>query len=375
MPSRRTTTDERPNSLDSSSPLPPSLCWRHQRLSIGMHIHLFLIVLSFITALIILSEILLSYPQILISFLLPDASWTQLELLTINLETTEWHMHILASALACSAFVYLWYKLFILAFKSTLRLRNFFGVGHRGHSPGSSVSVESLNADNSVRNYTFCCICPMRSRHEDLRAYVSFLLLVIIMNDSIYNRPRELPLSSFSAHALLPALPFPWLVHSHFFECLSAILPNTVIRLISMARRTFFISAAEVSILHFILNTMSHHCLSPFLESSARLENRPFETSTDLPAASLTGGLDESVQPGKNSELNTPESIESKSDLGQAFYTSSSDGLPRYIISASTCVHCTESSRLDVLPWVCEPNTFSLCCRCMHFEAQGAQGR
>jgi len=74
---------------------------------------IFLVALSLITYSVIISEFVLSYPRILLSFILPDASKRQLELAEMKLEVLEWQTRLHASALAFGALVFVWYNAFI----------------------------------------------------------------------------------------------------------------------------------------------------------------------------------------------------------------------------------------------------------------------
>ncbi|KAJ3830250.1 hypothetical protein F5880DRAFT_1149388 [Lentinula raphanica] len=283
----------------SSLPSPPTIsCKKRQGLASRTHLYLLLIVLSFIITLTILSEILLTYPRPFLSFLLPHPTKRQFELISVKLEIAEWCTQVQASALACSAFVYLWYRLFVVTFKSLHSLAQFFslsGCGEHG-SASESVSAEDLDADISDREHASQCMCSAETSRQERKSYLSgvyvlFLLMVIIINDSVYNRPREHaqhPHTSVIVHGL-PLVPCAWVIRSDLAEYLSSILPGAMIRLVYMFQRTFFISAMEISVLYLILTSNSKQS-SPVdqqttTELSTHLQNASTQTK-DIPGAS-----------------------------------------------------------------------------------------
>ncbi|KAJ3721973.1 hypothetical protein C8R42DRAFT_668955 [Lentinula raphanica] len=301
----------------SSLPSPPTIsCKKRQGLASRTHLYLLLIVLSFIITLTILSEILLTYPRPFLSFLLPHPTKRQLELLSVKLEIAEWCTQVQASALACSAFVYLWYRLFVVTFKSLHSLAQFFslsGCGEHG-SASESVSAEDLDADISDREHASQCLCSAETSRQERRSYLSgvyvlFLLMVIIINDSVYNRPREHaqhPHTSVIVHGL-PLVPCAWVIRSDLAEYLSSILPGAMIRLVYMFQRTFFISAMEISVLYLILTSNSKQSSPVYQQTTTELSTHLQNASTqtkDIPLGDSSHPSSTAVIPlTENAEL------------------------------------------------------------------------
>ncbi|KAJ3902831.1 hypothetical protein F5879DRAFT_962432 [Lentinula edodes] len=347
MNSSNTTTDLEKLSLDLSSPA-PSLCYcmRHWERETRTHLRLLLAIFFFITLLVIISELVLSYPRTLISFVLPEASRRQLELAAVKLEILEWHTRVQASALACSAFVFSWYKLFIRGFRLLVRFGRFVGFVLGWNDSASWVRVENPNTNVLGRVNSCRCLCSMgnelKGKPFHLRPYVSYLLTIIIINDSIYNRYRDLSLSSMSSAHIASSSPDTILLaYSHMHNYLSIILPGAIIRFKSMLFRTFFICAAEISVLSLILylsGLCTHRSTtqSSISGSSAlfRSENNPSLPSTELITTSSQNSVSCTLRPvvllGKDSEPGIPFE---EAKLAPKF---SSDGLPRYTMHASS---------------------------------------
>ncbi|KAJ3924881.1 MAG: hypothetical protein NXY57DRAFT_1033273, partial [Lentinula lateritia] len=301
--------------------------------------------------LVIISELVLSYPRTLISFVLPEASRTQLELAAVKLEILEWHTRVQASALACSAFVFSWYKLLLRGFRLLVRFGRFVGFVLGWNDSASWVRVENLNTNVSGRVNSCRCMCFMGNETEGksshLRPYVSYLLTIIIMNDSIYNRYRDLSPSSISSVHIASSSPNTILLaYSHMSSYLSIILPGTIIRFNSMFIRTFFICAAEISVLSLILylsGLCTHRSTtqSNISESSAlfRSENNPLLPSTELMTTSSQNSvfctLRQVVLLGKDSEPGISLYGEAIPAIKLSSGTSSSEGLPRHTMHAS----------------------------------------
>ncbi|KAJ3887093.1 hypothetical protein GG344DRAFT_81068 [Lentinula edodes] len=164
------------------------------------------------------------------------------------------------------------------------------------------------------------------------------------MNDSIYNRYRDLSPPSISPAHVASSSPSPYttlLAYSHMPNYLSIILPGAIIRFNSMFIRTFFICAAEISALSLILY-LSGLCtrrstMQSTISGSSALLRR--ECDPSLPSMKLittssqnsaSCNLRQVVLLGKDSEPGIPFE---EAKLAPKF---SSDSLPRYTMHASS---------------------------------------
>lgn len=187
---------------------------------------LFLGVLSLIISLVVLSEFVLSFPRIFVLFIVPNASRQQLELATVALETIEWHTRVQAAALAFGAWVFAWYGVFIAVLRSVFKQWTLFRSKASQNDSGDLEGLERLEYLKPLR----------KARHPLLQAcYVVFLLAIIIVNDSLYNRLRE------------PSSPSTGTSRIALFEVLERALPGVIPRFTTMASRSFNVAAVEVS--------------------------------------------------------------------------------------------------------------------------------
>ncbi|KAF9040339.1 hypothetical protein BDP27DRAFT_1347461 [Rhodocollybia butyracea] len=187
---------------------------------------LFLVVLSLIISLVVISETVLSFPRIFVLFVAPNASRRQLELAAQALETIEWHTRVQAAALAFGAWVFAWYGVFIAVLRSVFKQWTLF---RSKGSQNDSSDLEGLQRLNDLK--------PLRqARYPFLQAcYVVFLLAIIIVNDSLYNRLRE-PSSTSTRTSCIS-----------ISEFLERALPGVISRFTTMASRSFEVAAIEVS--------------------------------------------------------------------------------------------------------------------------------
>jgi hypothetical protein len=231
---------------------------------------MFLAAVGLITSSVILTELALSYPELI----LPQdhsVSKEELEIAEIGLQNIEWHTRIQASALAFGAFVFLWYKLFIFvlnlvvrAWRLTgcIRTRDSVAAADGDHDEKVGRSAGNSRSVGDESNSRFSC-----RRSSQLHRSVTILLLgVIILNDSIYNQCRgDSDPTSFSS-VTVDSFPLPL---SHLLTSYSAnidlirfIPPGALSRLIFMASRSFPVCAAEVSVLFLVLYAIGffrHH--------------------------------------------------------------------------------------------------------------------
>ncbi|KAJ3758133.1 hypothetical protein EV360DRAFT_83334 [Lentinula raphanica] len=205
--------------------------------------------------------------------------------------------------------------LFVVTFKSLHSLAQFFslsGCGEHGYA-SESVSAEDLDADISDREHASRCMCSAETTRQERRSYLSgvyvlFLLMVIIINDSVYNRPREHaqnPHTSVIVHGL-PLVPCAWVIRSDLAEYLSSILPGAMIRLVYMFQRTFFISAMEISVLYLILTSNSKQSSSVVQQTTTELSTHLQNASTqtkDIPGASSDSSSTTIIPLTENPEL------------------------------------------------------------------------
>ncbi|KAE9386747.1 hypothetical protein BT96DRAFT_928009 [Gymnopus androsaceus JB14] len=238
----------------SPSPTRPTLT---RKPSFETPLSLFLFALSLITSIVILSEFVVSYPRIFLSFVLPYASKQQLDLaeftLETKLQTLEWHTQIHASALAFGALVFVWYRIIILGLESLIELGKLFGLectttSHSDDEDSGSGSNACVEKENESPDFV---TGNSRNKHASLtRACVSILLGIIIINDCIFNRTR-LSVSASSLSNSVISLS----VEIKLIQTIlpGSILPGAITRLISMASRAFPICVAEVSVLFLVL--------------------------------------------------------------------------------------------------------------------------
>jgi len=192
---------------------------------------LFFAFLSLATLCIILSEVLLSYPRMLLSFMMRDIpSGIEVVQTSKNLKIIEYHTRANASVFAFGALVFMWYKLFLVILKGLVKLRRYL---RSSSSPPASVAPET--------------------RSFASRVYLPFLLTVIIINDSIFNRPQPTISSSLPAYPLSPPVD---VILETIPMKLMLIFPSFLVRLSWMAIRALPVSAIVAWLVFIILYTV-----------------------------------------------------------------------------------------------------------------------
>lgn len=194
---------------------------------------LFLAFLSLATFSIILSEIVLSYPRTFLSLTLGEIpSGTDLVRIKAVLDDIEYHTRANASVFAFGALVFMWYKIFVGIVKGMLMLRRYLR---------SSSSLE-LQARTETSSSTFTS-----------RFYFPFLLAVIVINDSIYNRPQSTISSSLRHFGLIPPVD---VMLEIIPMKLMLFLPSFLTRFIWMAIRALPVCAIEVTLVILVLRAL-----------------------------------------------------------------------------------------------------------------------
>jgi hypothetical protein len=255
---------------------------------------LFLGALSLITSTVILSELILFYPEVL-SFILPNVPKPQLDLAKMDLE---WYTRLHASTLAFGAWVFVWYKIIVAYLGVLVKLGRMLGFGcltSNEDGSESCVDVESADFDRkedkvgstSTNSDLDVCHSPRAPRNKDIPCvYVSFLIGVIIINDCIFNRAREpQPSASSAQSSSSPQVPtdFDVILSSAvqaIHTTIYATVPAALTRLTSMATRAFPICAVEVCVLFLALYGIGY-CISYHRSSSESL-NSPSNLNPSL---------------------------------------------------------------------------------------------
>ncbi|KIK54907.1 hypothetical protein GYMLUDRAFT_48292 [Collybiopsis luxurians FD-317 M1] len=310
------------------------------RLKFRILVAFFLVTVSVITSLVILSELVLSYPGILLPLFVSDPTPDGIE---ASLEDLEWHTRAQASALAFGAFVFVWYKLLIAFVHLMIKLRYFISGSRRCTTDTDTCSVGSQDCPFMGGKE---CHSNVRKRCTGSRPYVVFLLAVIIINDSIYNRCRETTTSGACSFVgldsfTLPTIPIPGSsiipsassylstampVVTSLWWSIQTLLPGAFTRLFSMASRSLPICAGEVSVLFLALYAMGvwHRDRSMMdlesLDGASSFSQGPSNLSEGS-GGGLKLGSDSEVVPNANVPELVPLGVEQEmkcrdSDLG-----------------------------------------------------------
>jgi hypothetical protein len=156
-------------------------------------------------------------------------SGVELERIKTIITTIEYYTRAQASVLAFGALVAMWYKIFVVIVKQLIKLRRYL-------RRSSSLFLGDEESQARTRETeTFIS-----------RVYVPFLLAVIIINDSIYNRPQAVVSSSLSNNIFAPStdviletIPMKFML----------LLPSFLIRFGWMAIRALPVCAIEAALL------------------------------------------------------------------------------------------------------------------------------
>jgi len=217
---------------------------------------MFLSYLSLATFCIILSEVFLSYPKIFLPFMMRDIpSGVEAAQISENLRIIEYHTRANASVFAFGALVFVWYKIFLVILKGLVKLRRYLR---------SSSYPQALVAQTETESFAS-------------RMYLPFLLTVIIINDSIFNRPQATISSSLPAYPLSPSVD---VIIKTIPMKLMHLLPSFLVRLSWMAIRALPVSAIVALLIFVVLYTVGW--LNPNSSSGADVDEAGYLKMQEL---------------------------------------------------------------------------------------------